>query len=304
MSNKVYFFRSMKAALPLLALLGGLAQPAGAYQLKDDAGHVSEWSAPPQRIVSMVPSLTETVCALGACARLVGVDRYSNHPPQVAALPKLGGIDDSNIETIVALRPDVVLVSPSSRMAERLQALGLKVVTLESKSYADVRRVLGKTAQLLAVQDTDRLWRGIEAGVGAAAQSLPPAARSARVYYEVASGPYGAGESSFIGEIIARLGARNIIPASMGPFPKINPEFVVRANPDVIMVGSRDAEGITARPGWERISAVRRQQICVFSREEGDVLVRPGPRLAEAAQIMARCLREHSGGGDKSGTPR
>ncbi|WP_415840421.1 ABC transporter substrate-binding protein, partial [Roseateles saccharophilus] len=125
-----------------------------------------------------------------------------------------------------------------------------------------------------------------------ATSSVPPAARGIRVYYEVASGLYAAGESSFMGETLARLGAGNIIPSGLGPFPKINPEFVVKANPGLIMVGDRGAEGLAERPGWNRIDAVRNGRICVFKAEDGDVLSRPGPRMAEAAQIMARCLRE------------
>ena len=281
----------LRQALSILLMLAFTAS-ASALELTDDLGHKTQWAAPPQRIISLVPSLTETVCELGACARLVGVDRYSNYPRSVNALPRLGGMDDTNVEMIVALKPDVVLVAPSSRVAERLTSLGLKVVTLNTKSYGDVQRVLGKAGELLGVADGQRVWRNIEAGVGAAAQSLPVSAKGTRVYYEVASGPYAAGEASFMGEIMSRLGARNIIPASMGPFPKINPEYVVRANPDVIMMGQRDAEGVVQRPGWNRITAVRDQRICIFSHEEDDILVRPGPRLAEAAQIMARCLRE------------
>ena len=78
----------------------------------------------------------------------------------------------------------------------------------------------------------------------------------------------------------------------MGPFPKLNPEFVVRADPDLIMVGARSAEGLAARPGWGQMRALRGQRLCVFTPEESDVLIRPGPRMAEAARIMARCLAE------------
>jgi len=285
----------MKTLIRLLAAcLLALGANARAFELTDDAGQTTQWAHPPQRIVSLLPSLTESVCALGACTKLVGVDRYSNFPASVNSLPKLGGLDDTNVEMIVSLKPDVVLLAPSSRVSERLRALGLTVVTLNTKSYADVHRVLGKAAMLLGLSDTEALWRHIEAGVGAAAQSLPGKAKNLRIYYEVASGPYGAGESSFMGEIMARLGERNILPASMGPFPKINPEYVVRANPDVIMMGQRDAAGVTQRPGWDHITAVRQQRICIFTSAEDDVLVRPGPRLAEAAQIMARCLRDLS----------
>ena len=277
----------------LAALHAGPARAAG-VQLKDDLGRTTEWKRPPQRIVTLLPSLTETVCELGACDKLVGVDRYSNHPERVKALPHLGGLDDTNIEAVVALRPDVVLVAPSSRVTDRLQALGLTVVTLEAKNSADVQRLLDKIGLLLGTPDAQKVWRHIEAGIGAAAQSLPPEARGLLVYYEVATGPYAAGETSFMGETLAKLGARNIIPASLGPFPKVNPEFVVRANPQVIMMGQRDAGGIYQRPGWEKIDAIRDQRVCIYPRDQGDVLARPGPRMAEAAQIMARCLREMS----------
>src|SRR6218665_4172981 len=88
--------------------------------------------APPQRIVSLLPSLAEGVCALGACAKLVGTDRFSNSPPEVVALPKLGGLEDTLVERIVALKPDVVLAAPSARVVDRLEALGLKVLVIES----------------------------------------------------------------------------------------------------------------------------------------------------------------------------
>ncbi|MFG6415596.1 ABC transporter substrate-binding protein [Roseateles sp. DC23W] len=280
-----------------LLTLGLLAAtlPAAAVDIKDDLGHVTQIPAPPQRIVSLLPSLTETVCELGACGKLVGVDRYSNFPASVNALPKLGGMDDTNVELIAALKPDVVLVAVSSRVAERLRALGMKVVALEPRSYQDVQRVLNTIGQILAVPDAQRVWRHIEAGVAAAAGSVPAQARGVRVYYEVASGLWAAGPVSFMGETLTRLGAGNIIPADLGPFPKINPEFVVKANPALIMVGSRGAQGLTERPGWNQIDAVKRGRLCIFKPEEGDILARPGPRMAEAAQIMAKCLREKAG---------
>jgi iron complex transport system substrate-binding protein len=279
--------------LKLLTLfLLAFTLPACAVEIKDDLGQITQIATPPQRIVSLLPSLTETVCELGACARLVGVDRYSNFPASVNALPKLGGMDDTNVELIAALKPDVVLVAVSSRVAERLRALGMKVIALEPRSYKDVQRVLGTIGQVLSVDDAQRVWRHIEAGVAAAASSVPAKARGMRVYYEVASGPWAAGESSFMGETLTRLGAGNIIPAKLGPFPKINPEFVVKANPALIMIGSRGVQGLTERPGWDRIDALRRGRVCVFKPEEGDILSRPGPRMAEAAQIMAKCLRE------------
>ncbi|CAN5526524.1 ABC transporter substrate-binding protein [soil metagenome] len=282
-----------------LMCCAALAAPAHALQVTDDRGVSVTFAQSPQRIVSVLPSLTEGVCALDQCQRLVGVDRYSNYPASVRRLPVVGGGIDPNIEAIVALKPDVVLLAVSSRASERLEALGIKVLALEPKTHADVRRVLKKLGALLDIPDAvgaDRLWRTIDASVEAAAQSLSPKAKNTRVYFEVNRGPYAAGESSFIGETLKRLGVKNIIPAALGPFPRINPEFVVRANPDLIMVGSRSMQGMMTYPGWSNIKAVKEQRICVYSADESDVVVRPGPRMAEAARIMAKCIADKAGG--------
>jgi len=280
------------AVLLLLVLAMATLAQAAPITVVDDRGHTVTLIQPPQRIVSLLPSLTEAVCALGACERLVGVDRYSNWPASVVPLQGVGGGLDPNIEAIVALRPDVVLMATSSRAQARLESLGVKVVALEPKTYADVQRVLATVGQALGVADAQRVWRVIDAGVQAAAQSVPASARGTRVYFEVNSGPYAAGPSSFIGETLARLGAGNIVPAALGPFPKLNPEFVVRADPDLIMVGARSAEGLNARPGWSQMRALREGRLCRFDAAQSDVLIRPGPRMAEAARLMAACLTD------------
>ncbi len=282
-----------------LAALMGLAAtlPAHALQVVDDRGVTVTFAQTPQRIVSMLPSLTESVCAMDQCQRLVGVDRYSNFPESVKRLPALGGGLDPNIEGIVALKPDLVLVSAASRASSRLESLGLKVVALETKTHADVRRVLQIVGVLLNVPEAQsgKLWRTIDSGVSAAAQSLSPRAQKTRVYFEVSRGPYAAGESSFIGETLKRLGVKNVVPASLGPFPRLNPEFVVRANPDLIMMGNRSMQTMLPYPGWASIRAVKEQRICVFGVVESDVVVRPGPRMAEAARLMAGCLEKFAG---------
>ena len=286
----------MTIALRLLLCLA-MVGPAHALQVTDDRGVAVTFLQTPQRIVSMLPSLTESVCAMEQCPRLVGVDRYSNYPASVKALPVLGGGLDPNIEGIVALKPDVVLVAVSSRVSSRLESLGLKVVALETNTHADVRRVLQTLGVLLEVhesQGADRLWRIIDSSMSAAAQSLSAKARNTRVYFEVNRGPYAAGESSFIGETLTRLGVKNVVPASLGTFPQLNPEFVVRANPDLIMTGNQSMQAMAPYPGWGSIKAVKEQRICVFGVNESDVVVRPGPRMAEAARIMASCIEKHA----------
>jgi iron complex transport system substrate-binding protein len=185
-------------------------------------------------------------------------------------------------------------MATSARGADRFAALGLTVLALEPNSHADVQRVIRIVAQALdvPVAESDRVWRDIDAAVNAAAQSIPAQAKGQRVYFEVSAAPYGASEASFIGETLQRLGARNILPASLGPFPKINPEFVVRAQPDLIMVGDSNFADMATRPGWHNLRAMRTQRVCHYKPEESDVLVRAGPRMAEAAALMAKCLTE------------
>jgi iron complex transport system substrate-binding protein len=277
-----------------LVVLMGFSVFAKAVVLRDDRQVDVSITKPPQRIVSLLPSLTETVCALGQCQKLVGVDRYSNWPERVDKLPRMGGGLDPTLESVVAAKPDLVLMATSARGAERFTALGLTVLALEPRSHADVQRVMRIVAQALDVPlvESDRVWQLMDAAVNAAAQSIPVQAKGQRVYFEVSPVPHGASESSFIGETLQRLGAHNILPGSLGPFPKINPEFVVLAQPDLIMVSESNFADMAARPGWHNLQALRSQRVCIFKSAESDVLVRPGPRMAESARLMARCLTD------------
>ena len=280
------------AGLLLACVLPAAAQPV---QISAARGVQVQLAKPPQRIVSLLPSLTESLCALGGCERLVGVDRYSNWPAHVKTLPVVGGGLDPNIESIVALKPDLVLVSMASRAVARMEALGLKVVALEPRTHEEARTVMQKLGQLLALppaQGADRVWAGIEADLNKAAASVPDAMRGQRVYFEASRGPYAAGEKSFIGQTLARLQLRNVIDARQGPFPRLNPEYVVKLDPDILMAGERSWKtGVPEYPGWAQMRAVKQGAICAFTPEQSDILVRPGPRMAEGAQIIVQCLQ-------------
>jgi iron complex transport system substrate-binding protein len=284
--------RTMGALLLAASVLLVAAQPAAAQVLlRDDRGSTVTLAAVPQRVVSLLPSLTECICALGACARLVGTDRHSNHPASVRGLPKLGGLEDAQVERIVALRPDVVLAAPSARVVERLEALGLKVLVLESRNRADVRRSLELLAHMLgepALAET--LWARIAAQTQAAAAQVPLALRGQRVYFEVDATPYAAGAASFIGESLRQLGMGNIVAPELGPFPKLNPEYVVRAQPDVVMAAARNLADMPRRPGWSSLVALQRRHACGFDATRYELVTRPGPRMGEAAQVLAACL--------------
>jgi iron complex transport system substrate-binding protein len=168
------------------------------------------------------------------------------------------------------------------------------VLALEPKTLQDVQRVLELLAPVLGAHDAPRVWQGIEKGMADAARKLPPGLRGTRVYVEVGSAPFAASAGSFVGELLARIGVVDVVPAKLGPFPKINPEFVVRADPQVIIAGRGDAARLRMRPGWERISAVRTGRICVLPPRATNIVMRPGPRLGEAAAVLVDCL-QHAG---------
>ena len=276
-----------------LFLLGfSLAIFAAPVSVADDRGVVVVFDKPPQRIVSLLPSLTESVCALGKCSALVGVDRFSNWPQSIRDLPKLGGMGDINIERIVQLKPDVVLLEKASPVIARLNGLGIKTFALDVKSMGDEERALQKLDLVLGTSKSGRVWNQIQKEIMRANKQLSTNGGNIRVYFEVNPAPFAAGSTSFIGEILTQLDLVNIIPKSLGPFPKINPEFVVQAKPDIILLTESTAADIQKRPGWNSIPAVAKNRICVFTGNQNDVLVRPGPRMGEAALIISDCIQQ------------
>jgi iron complex transport system substrate-binding protein len=291
--------RQIAGLLAGLCLSLQVSAAPGAIEVRDGRGALVRLAAAPQRIVSLLPSLTETVCDLGACDRVVATDRWSNWPARIQSLPKVGGLDDPNLEMIVAQRPDLVLVAPSSRLAARLRSLGLTVAELDANTLAQAEQVMQQVAALLGMPQQGRArWQALQSGLDVAATQVPVAARGQRVYFEISSTPFAAGEASFIGQLLSRLGASHAVPAALGPFPKLNPEYLVKADPDLIIVSEQDAPGLVLRPGWSGMKAVKgaaKGRVCSLTSAEMDLLARPGPRLAQGAQVLVRCLSRAGG---------
>lgn len=266
------------SSLAALGLLSGMTMAQGV--------------SPVSRIVTMSPSLTEAVCALGRCAQLVGTDRYSTWPGSVQGLPKVGGLEDAQIERIVTLRPTLVVLGPRSRAGERLQALGVPVLTFDARTHADLKRMLLKLGDALGetARATELVAR-LDAEMEAAATRMPAALRGRTVYVEVGPAPTAASEKSFIGETVARLGLVNVVGGELGLFPKINPELLLRRPPDLIIGPRATLANLADRPGWATLPAVRQQQLCLLDADRMDLLSRPGPRLGEAAQMLVDCLK-------------
>ena len=258
----------------------------------DDLGREVVLEAEPTRIVSMIPSQTETVCALGACDRLVGVDEYSNYPAEVSDLPVLGNGFSPNVEAIVALKPDLVLVDESGGIAETLSGLGLTVYAGTAQTYEQVFDSFEVVGELLNLEgEAASLANKVRGEVDAVA-ALVADAPVPTVFYELDATPYSVGPDSYIGTLISKAGGRTIVEAGMGDFPLLDPEFVVAADPDVIVLGDapsgESVATLQARPGWANLGALRTDRVAELTSEQVDFINRPGPRVGAAVRLFAQ----------------
>lgn len=267
--------------------------------LTDELGRTVTLDTEPERIISMMPSHTETLCAIDACDKLIGVDDYSNYPAQVASLPKLGGgltgyDGGPDIEAIVALEPDLVLVSEYGDLAALLEQAGLTVYAGSPQSFEDAfvfYEILGQLSNrdIEAALLSEKVKRDIEA-----IAKLVSAAKKPSVYYEIDPTPYSVGPKSFIGVLLEKAGGKNIVSAEQGDFPQLDPEFIVVSDPDVIILADatygESIETLQARAGFADLRAIRENRVYGLSQEQNDLTSVPGPRLAEMVRLFAQML--------------
>ena len=290
----------------LLALVGvawmWVAQAAGAgatggpaRSVVDDRGQALAPPARVVRLVSLSPTLTESVCVLGACDRLVGVDRFSNWPESVTNLPRLGSLGSFNVEAVAALRPDLVLMAGDGPLVKQLERLSVPVLVLSPQRHADVANTLARLARVLGLPPAraQQVWENIRRELHDLAESLPTRDRGLRTWVEIDPAPWLAGPDSFLGETLALLGLANVVPAGSAPFVPMSREWALQADPQLFVISDPQRQGLAAlraRPGWSRLPALREGRVCLFDGPDLDALVRPGPRLAEGARLLRDCV--------------
>ncbi|GAA5501164.1 vitamin B12-binding protein [Deinococcus xinjiangensis] len=283
----------MRRNLFFAALLLSSTAAATKYPLTltDDLGRTITLKSEPKRIIAMLPSHTETLFAIGAGDKLVAVDKYSNYPKDATdKLAKVGSAFQPDLEKILALKPDLILAdeSKSSKLVSKLEAAGLTVYGGTGQTYNEVFEkiaTLGKITNREA--NATRLITKMRGDLNALQQSVLKLPKVS-TYYEVDPAPYSVGPNSFIGTLITKAGGQTIIPASMGDFPKIDPELIVKANPQVMIGLSLD--DAKKRAGWLSLKAVNSGRVYKPSDEERDALSRPGPRLAVALKALIRMI--------------
>lgn len=271
-------------------------RPSSAREVVDETGRPVRVPGDVRRIVSLAPSMTETIYALGAQERLVGVTTYCDYPPDASAKPKIGGATNPNLEQIVALQPDLVLAAKTANRRETVEALerlGIAVYTNNPASVAEVLESTRRLAELLgAAEAGEGLVARLRARLGALEGRLAGRAPK-RVLFVVWHEPLiTIGRHTFLADALRLAGAG--LAVELEPdWPRLSLEEVVRVQPEYLVFAGSHSEGVTRtvedlgrRPGWRRLEAIRRRRTAVVS----DAVNRPAPRLVEAIEQLARQL--------------
>lgn len=276
----------MRLLVTLLLLLGacGRSEPA--------SSGTGTGSAPAAlRVVSLTPSATEIIAALGGTSLLVGVDEYSIYPPEAAALPKVGSFMFPNIEAIVMLQPSLVVVDDiHGKAASALADAGIATVACSMHALPDVKSALEIVgARIGKAADAKRVIEEIETALDTAAAKRPAKRTKVLAIIDREAGGLGGlvagGPGSWIDELLAVVGAENILAASGVRYPKISREEILRGAPDVILDLSYAARSSTTE--WNEIDAPAVKTGRVVALRE-PYLVAPSPRVKEALDTLAK----------------
>jgi iron complex transport system substrate-binding protein len=267
--------------------------------LSDGLGREVKLAAPAQKIISLAPSNTEILFAIGAGSQVVGRDNLSDYPEAAKAATDIGSAFEAlNTELIVSLQPDLVLAAEinTADQVKALEDLGLTVYYLKNPTtLEELYTNLEIVAQLTGHEvDAAQLLEDLKARVAAVDEKIATATEKPTAFYELdatdPAKPYTVGKGTFITLLIERAGGQNIA-GDLDGYPQLSLEQVVAADPDFIILGDSaygiTPESVATRPGWDGLSAVTNNQVFPF---DDNLVSRPGPRLVEGLEALAKLL--------------
>ncbi len=255
-----------------------------------------------QRIVSLSPSLTESVCALGLCDQLVGVTQHCIFPAQVTGLPKVGGYIEPNLEIILSLKPDLVLGVPEHRdVAGKIRQLGIKVVLLQNYNLEDIHACLKQIGELTKQPEAAKaLNQQLLDQERALTRDATTGPKCLLVLGHLAAPStiteiYAVGQQGFLNDILKLVGGQNACPPSQAHYPRFDQENLIRLNPDIIIELVPDGEDTPAFrkarfASWQSVPHLKAVKEERFYLITGDQVLLAGPRYIETAARLAEIL--------------
>lgn len=280
---------ALTAAWPQASRADAAAGAVFPLRLRDALGREVTIVRPPQRIVSVAPSVTEILFTLGVGDRIVGIGDADDYPPiGMRGKTRVGGVI-LNAERIIGLRPDLIVgvASLQREQLERLIRLQLPVLAVEARSleetFAQIA-LLGRAADTVRV--AERVVRLLRTRTAAVERRVRGRARP-RVYVEIwGEPPQTAAAGTFIDDLVRRAGGANLF-ADLRGWPQVAPEAILRRSPEVVLLTYPGRQRLTGRPGWDRVEAVRRGRV---HEVDPDLVSRPGPRLVDGLERIAALL--------------
>lgn len=280
------------AALACLVLL---AAPAQAFTVRDMLGRELTLSEPPRRIVSLIPSVTEILYALGGEDRLVGVTDYCDFPPAARQKPSVGGMITPSLEAIVALKPDLVVATTDGNRqdtVEQLQRLKVPVYLVSANRLAEVMEVIARLGELSGRREAvTPLMTRLEQRIRAVTKTVEPLPRP-RVLYVLWPEPLIVpGRGAIVNELIHLAGGESITAGDPGTYPRFGLEAAVARAPQVIVLADHGSgRGPILREKWERLTSLPALRAGRIHSVDGNLLHRYGPRLVDGLEQLARLI--------------
>ena len=284
--------RSLGIAFALLLLV---AAPAGAFTLKDSRGRDLILPAPPQRIVSLVPSVTEIAYALGGEDRLAGVTDFCDWPPEAQKKPRVGGMLAPNLELIIALKADLVVATTEGNRQEtvdQLQRLGIPVFTVNPRRLSDVMTVIAQVGELTGRRAAvGPLVESLRRRVEAVDRAVRPYPRPKVLYVLWPEPLIVPGREGLVTELIDLAGGASVTAGEADSYPRFSLEAVVARAPEVIILARHGADGTPlARAPWERLTTLPAVRGGRVHSVDGTYLHRYGPRVVDGLELLARMI--------------
>jgi len=258
--------------------------------IEDDFGNIISFDNPPERVISLAPSNTEILFAIGTGNKVVGVTSYDDYPEEVLDIEKIGDFNGINLERIIELEPDLVINYGDgvTEENERLLEAGIQIAGFEPESlqevYYTILRIGTITGQKQEAIDLVEDMGSKEVELTEKIEGLD----KKTVFYEIWHEPLmAAGPGSFIDELIILAGGENVAADADGEYPQFDLEQLIERNPQVYITANdlpeKTADSIKVRPGYSEIDAIKNDRVYLL---DGNIMSRPGPRIIDALELM------------------